>query len=72
MSVDITKFAVAVQNWFVRCGVVTLLISQQCCNATKLIIVNIITIVIINILTHTVFQLQSILNNNLKFTYFSL
>jgi hypothetical protein len=72
MSVDIRRFVAAVQNWFERfgaCKIIDFTTVLECNKHTK---VNIITI-IINILPHTVFQLQCVrIHNNLKYTHFSL
>ena len=80
MSVDITKFVVAVQIFLERFGGCNVIDFKYFWNVTKIIIANIITIIIIiiiiiiiNILAHTLFQVQCVLfNNQLKYTYFSL
>ena len=70
MSVDIIKFAVAVQNWFERFGGCNAIL-QMSWKVPNIIILNIITI-IINILALTVLQLQcDPLNKKPKYTYFS-
>jgi len=73
MSVDIIKFAVAVQNWFERFGGCNAIL-QMSWKVPNIIILNIITIIIINtrILALTVLQLQcDPLNKKPKYTYFS-
>ena len=73
MSVDITKFVVAVQIFLERFGGCNVIDFKYFWNVTKIVIVNIITIIIINMLTHKLFQVQCVpLNSQLKYTYFSL
>ena len=67
MSVYIITFVVAVQKCFERFGFSNVIDFKQFWKITKIITVNIITIIIINILPHTLFQLQCVpFNNKLK------
>ena len=77
MSVDITKLAVTVQNWFAKSGGCNIIDFTTVLECNKIIILNIISIIIIiiiiNILNDTVFQLQGVLlKTNHKYIYFSL
>ena len=79
MSIDIIKFAVAMQKYFLKCGFCNIYIVQQCWNVTNLVKVC-FTKIILKIMIHTVnraeFQFQfitlTITTYNIKHTYFIL
>jgi len=55
MTVYITTFFIAVHKRLEKFGCCNVIDFKQFWNVTKIIIVNIITIIVINILAHTVF-----------------